>query len=110
MRVALTDTANGGRTMALFSDKVVETVTLTMFSVRDLKAGTYGQPFALANRAVAMRTFSSWVADPNSFFARYPHDFELFEVGSFDQLTGLLKPLDIPDYVGRASELISSAS
>lgn len=84
--------------------------TLKMFTVRDLKAGTYGQPFALPNRQVAMRTFSTWVANPESFFAKFPHDFELFEVGEFDQVTGLFSSLSMPDYVGRASELVSSVS
>lgn len=85
-------------------------VLLALFSVRDLKAGTYGQPFALANRQVAMRTFSTWVLNPESFFSKFPHDFELFEVGSFDQLTGEFYSLDTPDYVCRASDLVGSAT
>lgn len=96
--------------MMKYDDQAVQPVTLKMFSVRDLKAGLYGQPFALANRAVAMRTFQSWVADPNSFFAKYPHDFELFEVGTFEQTTGLFTASPMPDYVGRAAELVASAS
>jgi hypothetical protein len=79
---------------------------LEVFSVRDLKAGTYGQPFALSSRGVAIRTFTSWVSDPNSFFSKFPHDFELFHVGHFDSDHGRLIPLDVPDYVARASELV----
>lgn len=85
-------------------------VTLAVFSVRDLKAAQYGQPFALANRAVAVRTFTSWCQDTSSFFAKYPHDFELFQVGEFDQTTGRLLTYDTPDYVCRASELVALAS
>lgn len=88
----------------------VEAHLLRIFTVRDLKAATYGQPFALANRNVAMRTFQTWVANPDSFFAKFPHDFELFEIGAFDQATGLLIPFEMPDYVGRASELVASGS
>lgn len=96
--------------MTVFAEKPVEAVTIRMFSIRDIKAGTYGQPFALSNRNVAMRTFSTWVSNPESFFSKFPHDFELFELGSFDQLTGLFVSLPMPDYVARASDLVASAS
>lgn len=82
---------------------------LKLFTVRDNKAGTYGQPFALANRNVALRTLSGWVRNPESFISQYPDDFELFEVGDFDQMSGKLIPLPVPDYVGRASELLPQA-
>lgn len=83
---------------------------LKIFSLRDLKAGSYGQPFALANRAVAMRNLQDWSRNPESFIARYPSDFELYEVGEFDPATGTLLPNNMPDYVGRASDLVASAS
>lgn len=84
--------------------------TLKIFSIRDLKAGQYGQPFAFQNRGVAMRTFSNWCANPESFFSKFPSDFELFELGEFDLITGKYTELPTPDYVGRASDLVPSAS
>lgn len=82
-------------------------LNLKCFSVYDRKAGTYGQPFALATRGVAMRTFESWVTDPNSFFAKFPDDFELFEVGEFDTISGELRSIK-PDFVIRASDVRSA--
>lgn len=77
---------------------------LKIFSVYDRKAGTYGQPFALQSRGVALRTFQSWVQDPNSFFAKFPDDFELYEIGVFHQVSGEIVPFK-PDFVGRASDI-----
>jgi len=84
--------------------------TLKLFAIRDLKAATYGQIISLPTRAVATRTFSEWTRNPDSFFAKYPHDFELFELGELDQVTGRITLLDTPDYVVRASDLLASAS
>lgn len=87
------------------------TATLKLFSVRDLKAATYGQLISLPNRAVAMRTFQEWTRNPDSFFAKYPNDFELFELGELDQVTGRITVYETPDYVVRAADLlVSSAS
>lgn len=96
--------------MSKFEDTPVSAVTISMFAVRDLKAGTYGQPFALSNRQVAMRTFTTWVSNPESFFSKFPHDFELYQVGNFDQVSGRLITFDLPDYVCRASDLVGSAT
>lgn len=82
---------------------------LKMYSVRDIKAALYGQPFALANRNVAIRTFTSWCADPSSFFSKYPGDFQLFEVGEFDQNTGIFTPAQ-PDYLVSATDVVPLAS
>lgn len=84
--------------------------TLKLFSVRDLKAATYGQIVSLPNRHVAIRTFQEWTRNPESFFAKYPADFELYELGELDQITGRLTTYETPDYIIRASDLASSVS
>jgi len=78
-------------------------LNLKLFSVYDRKAGTYGQVFSLQTRGVAMRTFQTWVQDPNSFFAKFPDDFELYEIGEFDVQTGDMISIK-PDFVVRASD------
>lgn len=83
---------------------------LKLFSIRDLKAGSYGQPFVMPNRQVAMRTFQTWTQNPESFFSKFPHDFELFEIGQMDAVTSILTSLSTPDYVCRASDLVPSAT
>lgn len=83
---------------------------LHLFAIRDLKAGTYGQPFAVASRGVATRIFQDMTKNPESFVSRYPADFQLFEIGGFDQDNGVLVPLQMPDYVVCASDLVTSAS
>lgn len=77
---------------------------LKIFAIYDRKAGTYGQPFALQSRGVALRTLQSWVSDPASFFAKFPDDFELYEIGEFNQMDGSIVSMK-PDFVGRAADV-----
>lgn len=60
-------------------------------SVYDQAAGAYGRPVFVAAVGQAMRSFTdevNRVADTNEV-NRHPEDFKLFEVGSFDDATGI---------------------
>lgn len=85
-------------------------ISIKLFSVRDLKAGTYGQAFCLHNRAVAVRTVTDWVANPQSHFGKFPEDYELYELGALDLESGKLIPLEHPEYVCRLSDLLAQAA
>jgi len=78
------------------------------FSVRDSKANTFGVPFFAVNSAVAARMFTDLVSDVKSTVSRFPDDFTLFEVGSFDDDKGVMMPLSIPVNLGVASVFLAS--
>ena len=65
-----------------------------VYTVRDSEAQIFGRPFYTQNAATAARGFSQQVNQPevngaqNDLFM-YPESFELFELGSFDDNTGL---------------------
>lgn len=70
---------------------------MNIYSIRDIKADYFMQPFMARNDGEATRSFAGAVNDssnPNNMIARYPGDYELFSLGLFDEVTGHLDPKD----------------
>lgn len=61
-----------------------------VFAVSDIKAGAFMAPFSAASAGLAVRMFQDAVANRDSVFHRHPDDFVLFQIGTFDDLTGEL--------------------
>lgn len=61
---------------------------IQQYSIRDLKIGLFNRPFAEANNLTAIRAFKSLVDDPQTLMGKYPADFELWQVGSFNEQEG----------------------
>lgn len=70
-----------------------------VFSVHDQKAVAFLPPFFFGTVGQAVRAISDCVTDPNHSFGNHPEDYTLFEVGSWDDSTGVLTPLDEPKVV-----------
>lgn len=69
-----------------------------VFSVYDSKAEFFGTPFFSQTRGMAIRMFCDAAQDKNTMLAKHPNDFILFEVGTFDDSTGVLeavKPVNL---------------
>lgn len=62
------------------------------YSVRDSKAERYISPFYAPTRAVAQRMFETAANTPGENFNAHSGDFTLFEIGTFDDETGILTP------------------
>lgn len=75
---------------------------LQMYTIRDSKAGTYSQPFYAHNKPVAERHLHRMVKDPNSMVCQFPEDYDLYELGTYDDSTGLVKTLDTPKHLHKA--------
>lgn len=75
---------------------------LEAFSLRDVKAESFGAPFFVPNENIAIRLLSKLVVDTRTEVGQYPLDFILYRVGHYDTDTGLLTPLSV--------ELICTAS
>lgn len=65
---------------------------LKVFTVYDSAARAYIPPFFMAETAQAQRTFGDCASTPDHAFCKYPNDFCLYEVGEFDDATGVLIP------------------
>lgn len=71
---------------------------VSLYSVYDVKADQYGNPFQSPSNATAIRSFFSEVVrnDPNNVLHSYPGDFFLYAVGFFDTDSGVVESLTPP--------------
>lgn len=80
---------------------------LRLFSVHDLKLGAFSPPFAAANEGTALRNLSdSMSQNPRHPFTLHPGDYVCFEVGEFDELTGMVIQ-SVPRPVCNLTDLLS---
>ena len=61
-----------------------------IYAIFDNKAKAYMAPFTTVNAETAIRTFREHANNPETVFARHPNDFCLFEIGTFDDQTGIV--------------------
>lgn len=78
-----------------------------MFAVYDVKAEAYMAPFSHQTKGLAIRSFCAAASDSNSVISKYPEDFALFELGEFDDMTGVLKPVKVPVSLGTARDFMT---
>lgn len=59
-------------------------------AVRDIKANLYDRPFYAQSVGSAVRSFGDEVVreDPNNMLHKHPYDFELYQLGTYDDETG----------------------
>jgi len=68
---------------------------LKIFSVYDVKAHLHGPPFFVSTTAEALRAFKDLSNDSNTTVGRHSGDFELVQLGEFDNETGAFGCRDI---------------
>lgn len=78
---------------------------MLVFTIYDSKAEAYLQPFFSPTKNTALRMFERAANDGESDIARWAEDYTLFEIGTWDQDTGLLLPHEAKINLGLASEL-----
>lgn len=77
-----------------------------MYAVYDLKAAAYLQPFFSALDATAVRALAAVVNDPSSMISKFPGDYALFQIGTFDEVLGQLVGLNPPRQLCMAAALL----
>lgn len=80
---------------------------LKLFSVFDVKADNYSPPFAAPTVGHALRSFQQLAEDKNGLPGKYPGDFKLCEIGSYNDVTGNLQSLEHPISLGFASDFLA---
>jgi len=68
-------------------------VKLKVYTVFDSKAEAYLQPFFMQSRGQAVRAFTELSNDPQHQFSKYAADFTLFEIGEYDDQSGIISSL-----------------
>jgi len=71
---------------------------LNICTVKDRAADAYGRPMFVPSTGVAIRSFSDEINRNNADNQLYNHpdDFDLYELGSFDDNTGLFSLYEQP--------------
>lgn len=60
-----------------------------VYAVKDSKIGVYNLPFIDTHDVRAERSFHAAAEDPNTMISRYPADYELWQIGEFDDETAI---------------------
>lgn len=64
-----------------------------VFTIYDMKAEFYMKPFFCLTPGEAIRSFSDAINETGSPFNRHPGDYNLYEVGKFDDATGQIEKI-----------------
>nr|QJB19269.1 MAG: nonstructural protein [Microvirus sp.] len=63
-----------------------------VFAIYDDKAKAYLPPFIMPETGQAVRLFTDAVNNPQTQYFKHPADYTMFQIGEFDDNTGVLKP------------------
>mgnify|MGYP000273666381 CR=1 FL=1 len=77
---------------------------LNIFTVFDVAAAAYINPFFLPEIAQAERAFTQAALDPDHEFGRAPSDYTLTHIGTFDSQSGKIETFTQPKVLGTAIE------
>lgn len=80
-----------------------------VLAVRDSKADVYGMPYCVINRGSGIRSFGDEVArahteDRPNMLNLHSDDFELFELGAYEDETAQFELLERPKSLAVASD------
>ena len=78
-----------------------------IYTVHDNQAQAFLAPFFCNTDGEAIRMFKDTVADPESLFQRHAHDFHLYRLGTFDDVTGDLQNTDPPEMLISAVNVLA---
>lgn len=71
-----------------------------VFAIRDSKVEAFNQPFFSATKGSAIRAVTTALSDSSSNYCKFAEDFSLFELGTFDDSTGMFELLSSPLHLG----------
>lgn len=77
-----------------------------MYAVYDIKAAAFLQPFFSQMDATAVRALAAAVNDPTTMLHKFPGDYALFQIGSFDEAMGQLVGQNPPRQLCMAASLL----
>lgn len=78
-----------------------------VFAIKDQKAEVFLQPFFRKTHGEAERDFRTLVADQKSMINKYPDDYDLYFIGTYDDQEGAITRLDTPQHVIKAANIVA---
>lgn len=82
------------------------TTVKKIFTVRDTKAEAYMDPFYMASRGEAVRSFGDAANDTQHPFHKHPEDYVLFELGEYDLGSASFHLHEAPKSLGVALDFV----
>lgn len=79
---------------------------LKIFAIYDKKVAIYRYPHFHQNIQDAVRQFQQEVKNPQNPLSQYPEDFDLYQIGQFDETTANIVPVQPAFYIESAINLI----
>lgn len=76
-----------------------------VFAVYDMKAEAYYPPMFQKTVGLALRIFKDMANNPDTTVGRFPTDYALFQIGTYEDTTGILTPL-VHTALGKAVEYV----
>nr|WAE43570.1 MAG: nonstructural protein [Microviridae sp.] len=78
---------------------------MKIFAIRDNKVGAYSKPFIEDNAIQASRALHMAVNDKMIQLSQFPEDFDLYELGEIDNISGALVDPGRPKFIVSAISL-----
>jgi len=82
---------------------------VNLYAVHDAKAGAYLPPFPLQTDGLAVRSFQEAVLNPQTQISKYPLDYSLFRIATYDDETSIIRSELPPELVINASQALKLA-
>jgi hypothetical protein len=83
---------------------------LNICSVKDRAADAFGRPMFVPSTGVAIRSFSDEInrANDDNQLYNHPDDFDLYDLGTFDDNTGLFELHQLPQLLTLGKQVKTS--
>ena len=75
---------------------------LKAYAVLDVKVSAFLLPMFFPTTPSALRGFGAAAVDPSHDFSKFPEDYILYEIGSWDSELGMLSALAVPTPLAKA--------
>ncbi len=75
-----------------------------IYTIQDLKTG-FMNPVVEVNDEVAKRNFAYACSADRSMYTFSPDDFRFFKIGTFDAESGIIEPINPPQFIADPSEV-----
>lgn len=74
-------------------------------AVKDRAVNAYNRPIYVPTVGVAIRSFTDEVNRKDSELHNHPEDYDLYELGQWDDETAIYQPLEVPRVITRAQDI-----
>lgn len=71
---------------------------MNLYAVKDMKGDFNSSIISVQNDDMAKRTVP-YIAESSELYKRYPEDFVLYRIGTFDFTSGIISPENLPVYI-----------